>query len=228
MEASQAGQGGDAGDAGAAEQGQVQQGPDVSALAEQFGSLSQGQEEMRQILTGLQDHLAPAQEEQGLPELDLSAFDPDSADFDPNEIAQRMTGFMEQFAQQRDQQLQQTVIDPLRQQVSELQMHQQAAQLIGEFPEMGEGDTIQQVMGATKEFAQIIGAPHLAGNLQLARVLYMAGRAHEAAQGEGEESPQAAHLEGGGGAGPAGGTPDDFKAQILGGDNGGKSVLPFG
>lgn len=227
MEASMAAQG-DAGQQGDGE-AQQQQGPDVSALVEQFGSMQQGQEEMRTILTGLQEHLAPAQEEQGLPELDLSAFDPESPSFDPNELAQRLTGFVDQQAQAQAQQLVQQHIAPLQQQVGNLERQHQAAALISEFPEMGEGDTIQQVTQLSGQVAESIGQPALADNLMFVRLVYMAGRAAEAAQQENAEGPQAAQLEGGGGAGPgAGGQPGVMTAKsIVEGGGRGSSVLPF-
>jgi hypothetical protein len=196
---------GDAGDGYAGQangQGFDGGGTDASMLADQFGQLSDGQEEMRQILTALQEQLAQPQEnEPGLPELDLDASDLEHAGGDPGDgfgdpvaDAQELAGHLSAVMSAHTA--------PLREEIGELRRTHEAAQLIAEFPEMGEGDTIEQVMRTTADFAHVLGRPELAGNFQLARTVYLAGRALEMAQqeGDGEQPSQAAHLEGGGGA----------------------------
>jgi hypothetical protein len=230
MEASMAGQGqGDAGDGygqGFDGEGFDGAGMDVAALADQFGSLSEGQEEMRQILAGLQEQLAQPQDDPGLPALDLDASDLEHAGGDPGDgfgdpvaDAQELAGHLS------------AVMDahtaPLREEIGDLRRSHDAAQLISEFPEMGEGDTIEQVMGTTADFAHVLGRPELAGNFQLARTVHLAGRALEIAQQEGDgEVPQAAHLEGGGGAGPGSGRGVSAAQAIVGA--GRTNPLPFG
>jgi hypothetical protein len=179
-------------------------GMDAAAIADQFGQLTDGHEEMRQILAGLQEQLAQPQQEAELPALDLDAGglehaggDPGDAFGDPQADAQELAGHLS------------AVMDahtaPIREELGDLRRTHEAAQLIQEFPEMGEGDTIRQVMGLTADFAHVLGRPELAGNLQLARTVYLAGRALEMAQQESDgEVPPAAHIEGGGGAGPGG------------------------
>lgn len=201
-------------------------GLDASALAEQFGSLTEGQEEMRQILAGLQEHLAqPQEDEPGLPALDLDASDLEHAGGDPRDVF----GDPQVDAQELGAHLS-AVVDahtaPIREELGDLRRSHDAAQLIAEFPEMGDGDTIQNVMRTTADFAHVLGRPELAGNLQLARTVYLAGRALEMAQQEGDgEQPQPAHLEGGGGAGPGGGRGAGAAQSIV--DAGRQSVLPF-
>ena len=123
---------GDGGDAGQAD-GNGFDGPDVSALAEQFGSLSEGQEEMRQILAGLQEHVAQAQEDgPGPPPLDLDASDLEHAGDDPGDPF----GDPEQHAQQLAGHVAAVMdahVAPIREELGDLRRSHDAAQLISEF-----------------------------------------------------------------------------------------------
>jgi hypothetical protein len=101
-------------------------------LADQFGQLSDGQEEMRQILTALQEQLAQPQEnEPGLPELDLDASDLEHAGGDPGDgfgdpvaDAQELAGHLSAVMSAHTA--------PLREEIGELRRTHEAAQLIAE------------------------------------------------------------------------------------------------
>lgn len=215
---------------GGGDAAEAQQGPDFQAVVEQLGSMAQGQEEMRQALAGLPELLQGQQgQEQGQEEalLDPSMLDFENPQFDPNQAAQGLQGWVEQQWQQREQQLMEQHVNPLRQQLGLIQQTGEARDLVAEFPELGEEETARSVVTMAQQLAEGLGAPQLAGHPQMWRLAYLAGRAMEAAQQEGQEDgPQAAHLEGGGGAGPAGGSQPDLKQQILDASKG-SSVLPF-
>jgi hypothetical protein len=216
---------------GGGEAAEAQQGPDFQAVVEQLGSMAQGQEEMRQALAGLPELLQGQQQGPGEPEpqlLDPSMLDFENPQFDPNQAAQGLMGFVDQQWQQREQQLMQQHVAPLQQQVQQLFQTQGAMNLVAQYPEMGEEETARQVVTFAEQLAQKLGVPHLAGNADMWELAYLVGRAKETAlQEEGQQDgPQAAHLEGGGGAGPAGGSQPDLKQQILD-SNRGSSVLPF-
>jgi hypothetical protein len=210
---------------------EAQQGPDFQAVVEQLGSMAQGQEEMRQALAGLPELLQGQQqgEQPGQEEalLDPSMLDFENPQFDPNQAAQGLQGWVEQQWQQREQQLMEQHVNPLRQQLGLIQQTGEARDLVAEFPELGEEETARSVVTMAQQLAEGLGAPQLAGHPQMWRLAYLAGRAMEAAQQEGGEEPRPAHLEGGGGAGPAGGSQPDLKQQILDASKG-SSVLPFG
>jgi hypothetical protein len=88
VEASVAGQG--QGDAGQGEATQ-QQGPDLSALADQLGTLSAGQDEMREFLQSQpwQTTDAPQEQQAGEPELDLdlSQYIDAEGQYDPAQVS---------------------------------------------------------------------------------------------------------------------------------------------
>lgn len=230
MEASQAAVGGDAGQQGQAQQGeQAQASPDLSTLAEQFGRMEAGQEEMRQFLMSQpwqqpQEQAEPEQEQAD--EIDLSFLDPDVPGYDPQHVEQRFGDLIGQVAERRAQQLLQQQVEPLRQDVQNMRREQELAQLVDEFPEIGEEQTARQVMDRVRALAEANGHPELAHEPWLIRMTYLAGRAIDVANQEGASEPSAAHLEGGGGAGPAAPQvdPGDLIVQAA---RGGSSVLPF-
>jgi hypothetical protein len=207
--------------------------PDLSALADRLDEMAQGQDELRAFLTqnqfGPGDHAWPEDDgggddrdfdldALGLEQAGLDPGDDFALDGDPAADAQELA---DHFAAMVDHQT-----APLRNEIADLRQAHEASELIAEFPEMGDGETAEQVLTMTAQFAQVLGQPELAGNLQLARVVYLAGRAVEMAQQEGEEPERAAHLEGGGGAGPAGGRGVSAAQSIV--EGGRRSVLPFG
>jgi hypothetical protein len=230
MEASMAGQGqGDAGDGyGGQAQGFDGAGLDASALADQFGQLTEGQEEMRQVLAGLQEHLTQPQQEveQGPPPLDLNAAGLEQAGGDPGEgfddaaAAQELAGHVTAAMHAHTA--------PLREQVSDLQRTIDIKDLVAELPELGEPETMRVVLDNARVIVESEGLPREMGARPgFVRLVYLAGRAMEIAQTEeaAGEQPQAAHLEGGGGAGPGGGRGVGPAHSIV--DAGRHNPLPF-
>lgn len=194
------GQGGDAAQAPAEGQAQ-QQGPDTSALASQLSSLSEGQNELRQFLESQPWKPDPEAQQEPEAELDLSFLDPAQVDFDPQAMAERLSGYVEQAADQRAQDLIKQHIQPLQQQVQEQRIEQAARDLAAEFPELENEQTATEVVNASRVLAEQFGQPELAGQPQFWRLVFMAGKAAESANAEGADAP-AAHLESGNGAAP--------------------------
>lgn len=229
--------GGAAGGEGAAQgqaqgEGQAQQsGPDVSQLADLLGQQGQSLEEMRNFLAS-NPWAAQAQQEgegeQGGDQIDLSFLD-DPA-LAPEALQQQMQSQLGGLVDQRAQAL----VAPVQQQLAEMQRAQEARDLLGEFPEMAEEATAQQVVKMAHEWANENFPPEIARVIAQKpatwRAVYMMGRAAESANGEqqGSGDPGAAHLESGAGAGP-GQAPVDLKQMIMnGGGTRGADVLNFG
>jgi hypothetical protein len=132
-------------------------------------------------------------------------------------------------------------INPLQEQIAEQARTAEVSALIGEFPEMAEEETAQQVLSAAKQLAddlapsiaQALGQPHMAPQIAQAlaqsprhwRSTYMAGRAADAAAEEQGDISAPAGLESGAGATPGGGG-GDLGDQIVGA-RAGRGVLPF-
>jgi hypothetical protein len=222
VEASAAGQG--QGDAGQGEAAQ-QQGPDMSALAEQIGNLTAGQEEMHQILRSEPWRADEAQQEpdgQQEPELDLSQYlDPADPQYDPTQLAEHLSDVVEKVVEQR--------LEPLRQETKEIRQEREWQDVANQFPELVDEQVARPVFALAKEMAEHNGHPELSQEPWFVRMVYTAGKALEAAQEEGAESPSAAHLEGGGGAAPAG-SQVDAMTQVFGAGEDqplGRRALPF-
>lgn len=230
------GQGGSNGGDGGGQAAEAQQGQggsvDVGQLAEQFGQMSASQAELGEWLRSepwrAQESEGEQQEENQ--ELDLSWLDPEAPGFDPDEVAQRLGGLINQTAEQRAQQLKQSEIDPLKNDVAEMRREREAESLVREFPALAEPETASEVVSVAKQLAEANGMPDLANQPWFWRLTYMAGTAAEAANEEGSENPRAAHLEGGGGGVPGGGQVD-YAQMIVNGGRGegglGAGVLPF-
>jgi hypothetical protein len=226
VEASVAGQG--QGDAGQGEATQ-QQGPDLSALADQLGTLSAGQDEMREFLQSQpwQTTDAPQEQQQEAePELDLSQFlDPADPSYDPNQVAQQLSDVVDRVVAQRLEQ----GLAPLQEQVKDVRQEREWQAIADEFPELEDRKIAEPVFGLAKQLADHNGHPELAQEPWFVRMAYITGKAMETANEEGAEAPSAAHLEGGGGAAPAGSQVDAL-TQVFGGEEGiplGRKVLPF-
>lgn len=225
MEASVAGQG------DATQQGQqAQQGDgggfDPAQFASTLESLQGSQEEMRQYLVShlpQQQASEPEPEQEPEPELDLSFLDPAAPEFDPEQIADRLGGLIGQVADQRTQ----AAIAPMQEQMTEMRRSQEAERLAGEIPELGDPEVAQQTVQVARQIAEAYGQPALAQEPWFWRMTFMAARAAEAAQQEGDEAPSAAHLEGGGGAAPSGSEVDLGDQIIAPGGRKGRSALPF-
>jgi hypothetical protein len=227
VEASVAGQG--QGDAGQGEATQ-QRGPDLSALADQLGTLSAGQDEMREFLQSRpwdgQQEPEQAQQEQQEPELDLSQFlDPADPSYDPNQVAQQLSDVVEKVVAQRVEQ----GLAPLQEQVQDVRRERDWQAIADEFPELVNEEVAKPVFQLAKTLAEHNGHAELAQEPWFVRMAYITGKAMETANEEGAEAPSAAHLEGGGGAAPAGSQVDAL-TQVFGGEEGiplGRKVLPF-
>jgi hypothetical protein len=128
---------------------------------------------------------------------------------------------------------------PLQQQVEQARRETQEAkleaeyrQLASEFPDLGDRDTMEEVLSVARDFATARGLPPTtATDPALLRMVYMAGVAAEIAQAEaGMEEPGMAHLEGGAGGAPSSGRVDAGDAIVnptLAGGALGSKALPF-
>lgn len=234
MEAS--GQGGD----GAAQNGQQgdgqgaeqqQGGPDFGAFTQQLESLSSSQDETRQALQGISEWVASQQQDgqegEGEPELDLSFLSDEAAmTMDPQQLQGQLGDVINQAVQQQVQSL----MGPQQEAIANMRMEQQARDLVGEFPELGQDEVAKQVVGLAAQIADQNFPPEVAKVLNNSpawwRQVYLSGRGVEAANEQnGAESPQAAQLEGGGGAAPAGG--NQRQGPYFQNPNGGGAKLPF-
>jgi hypothetical protein len=108
-----------------------------------------------------------------------------------------------------------------------MRREQEAAALIGEFPELGDEETTAQVLQTAKQYAETVGHPELANEPWFWRTTYVMGRAMDQAQEEQGDGPAPAHLESGSGAAPAGGGGQGMTAEQIVGARRGASVLPF-
>lgn len=235
MEASIAGQqaAGDGGGEGT-EAAQAALSPDQ--LAEQFSRLEGGQEELRQLLQSqIQAPAEPAAQEAQEPvdpfgDIDLSFLDPSEPGYNPEQIADKLGGLIDQVAEARAQQITQPIVqrlDSIESKTAEDRIKAESRDLVAEFPELGDEKVANEVVGAAQQIAEAYGQPELANEPWFWRMTYMAGQAAELANQEGREGPAAAHLEGGGGAMPAGSQQVDLGEQIVSAQRGGRGVLPF-
>jgi hypothetical protein len=207
--------------------GGQQEGLDANALAAELAQSRATQQEMYQWM---QDNLRPGEtQQQETPEatepepLDLSWLDPESPSFDPNAMAQQLSGLVESAVEQRVQQ----ATAPVQEQVQQMRREQEAAALIGEFPELADEDTTAKLLDTAKQYAQTVGHPELANEPWFWRTTYVMGRAMDQAQEEQADGPAPAHLESGSGAAPAGGGGQGMTAADIVGARRGASVLPF-
>jgi hypothetical protein len=224
VEASVAGQG--QGDAGQGEAAQ-QQGPDLSALTEQLGTLSAGQDEMREFLQSRPwDGQQEPEQAQQEPELDLSQYlDPADPGYDPAQVAQQLSDVVEKVVAQRVEQ----GLAPLQEQVQDVRRERDWQAIADEFPELVDEEVAKPVFQLAKTLAEHNGHAELAQEPWFVRMAYITGKAMETANEEGAEAPSAAHLEGGGGAAPAGSQVDAL-TQVFGGGEDiplGRRALPF-
>jgi hypothetical protein len=210
-----------------ADGGQQSEGLDANALAAELAQSRVTQQEMYQWM---QENLRPQEaQQQETPEatepepLDLSWLDPESPSFDPNAMAQQLSGLVESTVEQRVQQ----ATAPVQEQVQQMRREQEAAALIGEFPELADEDTTAKVLETAKTYAQTVGHPELANEPWFWRTTYVMGRAMDQAQEEQADGPAPAHLESGSGAAPAGGGGQGMTAADIVGARRGASVLPF-
>ncbi len=216
MEASGAGLAG-SGDGPAQGEGQGEgesngQAFDASAFSQQLEGTSNAVEEMRQFL--MSEPWSPqeeaAQEQPAEQEFDLSFLGDEDTGMDPAQVAQQLTNLVDQKAQEK--------VGPLQEQLTKMQAAQEAKELVGKYPELNEIETAQKVADHARYLAEEIGRPELADNMRFIELTYLSARATDAANQEGTE-PSAAHLEGAGGAGPAGGQQVDLGDLIANAGN---------
>jgi hypothetical protein len=226
------GTGGDAGQ-GTGEQGQPGEGgPDINQLAAALGRQEATQQEMYDFLRQNFQPGEPGTTPEAQPQtpetepLDLSFLNMDDPSFDPSQMAQQLGQLIESTVEQRVQAGIQSAVQPLQGDVASMRREQEAAALVGEFPELGEAETSQEVLRVAGQLAEASGHPELAGEPWFWRLSYMAGRAADAAQEESGEVPAPAHLESGAGATPAGRGAGMTAEDIVGAKRG-ASVLPF-
>lgn len=206
--------------------GEAAQGPDWGSLSGQLDQLVGGQEELRQYLSTepwrqQEGGEEPTPAEPQAPEVDLSWLDPADPGYDPDQIGERLTSTFAQYVEQAQQQ----AIAPVQQQLQEMRQEAELRDLLGEFPDLGDEQTSRQVVEAAHSYAQALNMPALANEAGFIRLVYLSGRAIDAAQQEGAEAPGAAHLEGGGGANPGGSQVDPVDAILKPGGKRGASVL---
>lgn len=221
------GEGAAQGQGGEAAQGQQQaQGADLGQLSEQIGALGGGLEDMRQFLAGNPWAQQPDQGQQQDDGLDLSWLNPEQQSplDDPAALSQKLNEVISGAVSQQAQAL----LAPIQERQEAMRRDQEARDLASEFPELATDEMAQKVAGRgglAEQLAAQLGQPGLAAEPKFWRIAYMASKAAESAnQGSGDTG--AAHLEGGGGPGPAQMTEADLVKQIAGsGDGLGAGVL---
>lgn len=213
-------------------EGQGQQGPDISGMVEQLGTVASGMEEMRQFLASQPWQQQAQQEgeaEQDNGELDLSWLDPQSQTYeDPAAVAARLSEQLNGAVDQRAQAL----MAPMQQQMQEMRHDQEARDLAAEFPELAQPEMAQKVAGKgglAEQMAAQLGQPGLASEPKFWRLTYMAHKAAESANAENGSGDPAARLESGSGPGPASQMTeaDIVQGIVNAGDGLGKRVLDF-
>jgi len=220
--------------------------PDMGQLAQQIESNTQNLEQLRGMLEPFagafeQEPEQPDYQQPGYPPeqqtypqageqpqgQELGFLDPNSPGYSPEAAAQQLLGVL----QQSNAQAVEEAVSPIREQLQEFTTQRQADALAGEFPELEDPQIAEQVIQASREYAQVISPqdPQVAATLAASpafwRWAYMAGRQAEAAQGA-AQAPPAATLEGAGGASP--GSPDAGQLtadSIVGATP--RRVLPF-
>jgi hypothetical protein len=226
MEASGAGLAGGEGQAQQGADGGQEAGPDVGALASQLEAMQGSQEQMFQFLQSqpwVQEQQAQGEPEPAAEDFNLDFLDAASPDFDPSQVAERLSGLIDQAAQRHVQPMQQQ-LQQQQEALNEERWNREANALVQEFPDFGDPQIAEQIVGSARQIAEAYGQAELAQEPWFWRMTYMASRAAEAAAEEGAGAPDAAHLEHGGAA-PAG-SQEDIGDQIVNARRG-SSVLNF-
>lgn len=236
-----AAQGQAGGEAAQAAQGEQQQG-DPAALQHGLDSLMpQIDERINQGFNDFQERFfgqfqEGGQEEQGQEEqgFDLSALEQQFGldEQGAQEMAQAFESYAQQHTQQAIDRLVNEQLNPLREQLGNLQWNHDAGQLAAEIPQLEDPQVAQQVMDVTHQIADSIGNPALATHPQFVRLaaLGMIGmQLQQERQEAGEQAPNAAQLEGGGGAVSGGqSNRQDAMFNFQSPHGRGDQVLPFG
>lgn len=210
-------------DAGAAPEAAAQ--PDIASLIEQSQAPMHEQlNELRSILDGVAQPAAP----------DYSFLDQDSQNYEPARAAE---AFMELIGQQHQESMQPVAqqVSSLAERLDQIQVDGEYERLADEFPDLRDAQVNEKVLKSAADVAmQLAGSigltdekqvQRLAESPTLIRSVYMMGRAAEAANAENaQQGPNAATLEGPGGASPA--DPAQGAVDAIMGA-GGRSVLPY-
>lgn len=199
---------------------------DVNGLIEALAGAHQDQQELLAYLRSAPDQHGsvgapdPAQLQQQQfqqPQQDLSYLNPDDPAWNPELAAQRLQQMWDQEAERRNQVFEQQRIAPLEARLNEQVQRGEYDRLAAEFPELEHPEVADQVMGVSRQYASLMGDPTVAENPAFVRLVYMAGRGAEAANLEAsQQAPQAATLEGAGGAGVAAQAQGVTAEQLLG------------
>jgi hypothetical protein len=179
-----------------AENGQAA-GQDFGQLMDTLSQLSEGQEQVRQLLASQpwQPEQEPGQEQ--TPTFEYG--DPNDPAWDEQAEQERLAQYVKGLSRSEAEQL----VAPFQEQIREMRMEREADKLTDEFPELAVPEVAEEVVKTARMLAEANGDPEMANKPWVWRLVYMAGRAAEAANEEGAETPEAARLEGGGGALPA-------------------------
>jgi hypothetical protein len=220
-----------AGNGDGQQQGGEQQGQDFSGLTQQLEGLTSSHEETRGALQQISDWIQQQQggeeQQQGEPELDLSFLENEAMFADPEQLQRNLAQTLESAVDERVK----AALGPVQQAQAEARMEQQARDLVAEYPELGQREVAEQVVGLARDIADQNFPAEVAQVLKDSpawwRQVFLAGRGVEAANAEGGESPATAVLEGGGGAAPAGGSQAQGSYFGLDGESG-RARLPFG
>lgn len=200
--------------------------PDYAALQSKFDAMEGTQKEMFEWMQS--QAASTGDEEQGpeeaaLAEMDLSFLDDTNPAYDPEQAAANLASLIERAADQKVE----ARMAPIEQRVAAGETARAVDSLVAELPELGKPEVATEVIKTAKAYAEQMGRPDLAGDPQMWKLVYLAGRAADQANAEGEE-PGVAHLEGANGASPGGGSQVDLGDAIVNAGGKGSSVLPFG
>ena len=237
--------GGDAGDGEA--QGPVdgQGQPDLAALASTFGDEKDSQAQLREQVTQLQEYLKSQPWADGQPaagegddtgdedaasdefgDVDLSFLDSGDLTADPEATAEALADIFDRAVSQHVKPLQNELASQ-RDELADQRQERQFELLAAELPELQDPEVARQMGVAAQQLAEAMGRPELAGDAHFWKLTTMAVKAAEIAAEEDAETPSAAHLEGGGGAAPAGAQVDPLGPMFDEAGQGGKNALPF-
>jgi hypothetical protein len=240
--------GGDAGDGEA--QGHVdgQGQPDLAAIASQLEGNKSGQAELRQQIQDMQAMLQAQPWAQGQAaegddagdedaasgelgdddgEIDLSFLDSGDLTDDPQATAEAFADIFDRAVSEQVKPLHDELANQ-RNELADQRQERAFEHLAAEIPALQDPDVQQAVGEAAQQLAQAMGRPELAGDAHFWKLTAMAVKAAElAAEEEGADAPNAAHLEGGGGAAPAGAQVDPLGPMFDEAGQGGKNALPF-
>jgi hypothetical protein len=211
---------------------------DAAALQQQLQQTAGGVDDLRQQFGQFLESAPWQPQQEAEPEqgVDLSFLDeglyngdPAFGDAERQQAQQRAQESIQQAIDRRTQE----ALAPLEGRLQEFQREQKIRDLVAAHPEFQDREVAERIAGPNGlavQAAEDMGRPDLATDPAFWKLVYMAERASNAANAEGQDgadAPNAALLEGGGGAGPAGGNQVDIADQIIGARRG-ASVLPYG